>query len=112
MLFTPPSRRAQWLGGLCALTVVALWTAFILIARASAAHSLSPFDIIWLRFVFSGAVVLPLMAWRGRVLRARLGSSTVQAFCRGAALAATAGVGYCALAYSGFFFAPAPMRRC
>lgn len=97
----------MYLGGLCALTVLVLWTAFILIARASATHSLTPFDIVWLRFVFSGAVVLPLLLWRGRVLRAELGRTRGQAWGRGAALAGTAGVGFCALAYSGFFFAPA-----
>jgi drug/metabolite transporter (DMT)-like permease len=107
MLLTPPSRRSQWTGGLCALVVLALWTAFILIARASASHTLLPFDIIWLRFVFSGAVVLPLLVWHGRALRTHLGSSARQALYRGAVLAATAGVGYCSLAYSGFFFAPA-----
>jgi drug/metabolite transporter (DMT)-like permease len=107
MFSTPLSRRAKLIGWLCALTVLVLWTAFILVARASARQQLTSFDIAWLRFVFSGAVVLPLLWWRGRALRANLGATPGQAWRRGAALALTAGVGYCSLAYSGFFFAPA-----
>ncbi len=104
MLGQPLSRRERWLGAACALAVLVIWTSFILIARVSARHALSPFDIAFLRFLFSGLVVLPL-AWRRRAaLRAGLGGE--QAWRRGAALAAVAGVGYCGFAYSGFFFAP------
>jgi drug/metabolite transporter (DMT)-like permease len=87
------------------MAVLAIWTSFILVARSSARHSLTPFDIAWLRFAFSGAVALPFALWRGRRLVAGLGGPR-RALARGAALAAVAGVGYCLLAYSGFFFAP------
>ncbi len=101
----PLSRRAAWTGVACALAVLAIWTSFILIARFSARHALTPFDIAFLRFLFSGILALPVAAWRWRALRAGLGGPL--ALRRGAALAVAAGVGYCAFAYSGFFFAPA-----
>ena len=100
------SRHAFWTGAWCAVAVLLIWTSFILVARSSATRHLTPFDIAWLRFVFSGLLVLPLAAWRWRQLVAGLGASPAQALRRGAALAATAGVGYCMLAYAGFFFAP------
>ena len=99
------TRRARWIGGACALGVLAIWTSFILVARSSARHNLTPFDIAFLRFLFSGLIALPVALWRGAALREGLGGTT--AWRRGAALTLTAGVGYCALAYSGFFFAPA-----
>ncbi|MFZ2652381.1 MAG: DMT family transporter [Burkholderiaceae bacterium] len=101
----------QWLGNWlaigCALAVLCIWSSFILIARSSAKHTLTAFDIAFLRFVFSGIAVLPLLVWRA-ARAARLdavleGLSPVRAL----ALGGIAGVGYCGLAYSGFFFAPA-----
>jgi drug/metabolite transporter (DMT)-like permease len=88
-----------------AALVLAIWTSFLLVARGSATRTLTAWDIAWVRFVFSGLVVLPWVRWRWRALRAGLGGT--EALARGAALTATAGVGYCALAYSGFFYAPA-----
>ena len=101
----PLSRRSRWIGAACALAVLTIWTSFILVSRLSARHSLTPFDIAFLRFTFSGLVALPFAVWRRAALREGLGGTA--ALGRGAALAATAGIGYCALAYSGFFFAPA-----
>ena len=97
----------KWLGIGCALAVLCIWSSFILIARASAQHTLTAFDIAFLRFLFSGVMVLPLLAWRA-AREARLGAvlggvSLARAF----ALGAVGGFGYCGLAYSGFFFAPA-----
>lgn len=103
----PLTRRDLWSGGLCALAVLAIWTSFILVARSSAERTLTSFDIAWLRFLFSGVVVLPWLAWRGAALRRALGGDTATVARRAGLLALTAGVGYCALAYSGFFFAPA-----
>lgn len=101
-----PVRRALWIGGACALAVLAIWTSFILVARSSARHSLLPLDIAFLRFLFSGVLALPLAWWWGaQRLRAELGGAA--ALKRVAALALFAGMGYCSLAYSGFFFAPA-----
>src|SRR6185369_7721742 len=100
------SRRTFWVGVCCAITVLLIWTSFILIARVSAKGHLSPFDIAFVRFVFSGLIVLPVVLLRGRWLLAQLAPDPRLALKRGAALAATAGIGYCSLAYSGFFFAP------
>src|SRR5690242_10330718 len=102
----PARRRARWIGACCALAVLTIWTSFILVARSSVRHTLTSFDIAFLRFLFSGAVALPLAAWRWPTLRAGLGGGAV-AWRRGAVLALFAGIGYCGLAYSGFFFAPA-----
>ena len=57
----PPSRRALWVGGACALAVLAIWTSFILTARSSARHALMPLDIAFLRFLFSGLAAVPLL---------------------------------------------------
>lgn len=103
----PLTRRDLWSGGLCALAVLAIWTSFILVARSSAERTLTSFDLAWLRFLFAGVVVLPWLAWRGAALRRELGGAPATVLRRGGLLALTAGVGYCALAYSGFFFAPA-----
>lgn len=100
------ARRTFWVGAGSAIAVLLIWTSFILIARLSAKGHLNPFDIAFLRFACSGAIVLPIVVvQRGRLL-GQLGANPRQAWGRGAALAATAGVGYCSLAYSGFFFAP------
>lgn len=100
------ARRTFWIGAGSAIAVLLIWTSFILIARLSAKGHLNPFDIAFLRFAFSGGIVLPIVVvQRGRLLR-QLGANPRQAWGRGAALAATAGVAYCSLAYSGFFFAP------
>lgn len=99
----PPPRR--WVGLASALAVLAIWTSFILVARGSATRTLTSWDIAWVRFVTSGAIALPWVLWRWPTLIAGLGGA--QALRRGAALALFAGVGYCALAYSGFFYAPA-----
>lgn len=70
-------------------------------------HTLTAFDIVFLRFLFSGLAALPLLAWR------EPGSARLGALLEGVSLARAltlggiAGVGYCGLAYSGFFFAPA-----
>ena len=101
------SSPARWIGVLCVLAVLSIWTSFIVVARASAALSLSAFDIAWLRFVFSGLIALPLVLWRWRSMVASLGGNPALAWRRGAVLSLVAGVGYCSLAYSGFFFAPA-----
>lgn len=106
MPFPSPSSRPSWSGALAAIGVVAIWTSFILIARVSAKGHLSPFDIAFLRFVFSGVLVLAWVLPRGRWLLERLAPQPRVALARGAVLAGLAGVGYCSLAYTAFFFAP------
>ena len=58
MRFSP---RAQ--GLVAALVTVTIWTAFIVIARASAQRTLTPFDIAFLRIVGASLVLLPWGWW-------------------------------------------------
>ena len=102
----PNPSRTLWVGVGCAAGVLLIWTSFILIARVSAKGHLSPFDISFVRFVFSGLLVLPLVIVRRDWLLKQLAPDPRVALRRGAALAVTAGVAYCCFAYSGFFFAP------
>lgn len=107
-----------------ALTVLLIWVTFILVARGSARATLTPLDIAWLRFAFSGLVVLPLAWWyRHSLVRGLAGSVPSSgglevaaaeaaaamrrvAFTRALALGGAGGIGYCLLAYNGFFLAP------
>ena len=50
---------------------VLVWTAFIVIARASAARSLTPFDIAFARICGASLVLLPWGAWLVRAGAAR-----------------------------------------
>ncbi|MBL8286762.1 MAG: DMT family transporter [Rubrivivax sp.] len=112
------------LARLAAVTVLLIWITFILVARGSARGTLTPLDIAWLRFVFSGLVVLPF-AWRYRqaLVRGLAGNGPSGNSAPGAAAAAAArlrraalvramalggfgGLGYCLLAYNAFFLAP------
>ena len=105
-----PRVRGIW----AALITVGIWTAFIIIARASVRGSLSPFDIALARIVGASAVLLPLGVWLVRRDRAqgRVGSSSFFGLSP-LALRVTAvcgvfgGFGYAVLAYTGFFYAPA-----
>ena len=108
MRFSPRS-----VGLVAAAVTVLIWTSFIVIARASASHTLLPLDIALMRVLGASCVLLPWAWWRMRQERARgervgslLGLSplplraTVQAGFFG-------GLMYAVLAYTGFFFAPA-----
>lgn len=110
-----PRLSARQLGIGAAVVTVLVWTAFILIARASAARSLSPFDLAFARICGASAVLVPWGAWLvarerrrhpGRPAGALFGLSPL-------ALGVTAmggvfgGLLYALLAYSGFFYAPA-----
>lgn len=104
---------ARTVGLVSAAITVLIWTSFIVIARASAAHTLLPLDIALMRILGASSVLLPWAWWRMRAERARgqrvgslLGLSplplraTVQAGFFGGLL-------YAVLAYTGFFYAPA-----
>ena len=108
MRFSP-----RTVGLVAAVVTVLIWTSFIVIARASASHTLLPLDIALMRITGASCVLLPWAWWRMRPERARgepvgslLGLSplplrvTVQAGFFGGLL-------YAVLAYAGFFFAPA-----
>jgi drug/metabolite transporter (DMT)-like permease len=104
---------ARTLGLAAAAVTVLIWTAFIVIARASAAHTLLPLDIALMRIVGASSVLLPWAWWRMRAARTRgervgslLGLSPLP--LRSTALAGVfGGLLYAVLAYAGFFFAPA-----
>ena len=104
---------SRTVGLAAAVVTVLIWTAFIVIARASASHTLLPMDIVLMRILGASSVLLPWAWWRMRAQRARgervgslLGLSplplrvTLQAGLFGGLL-------YAVLAYTGFFFAPA-----
>ncbi len=100
------------IGALAALVTIAIWVMFIVIGRASASASLLPIDIMFLRFVGAGFAMAGWMwvrRWRNPPAATGYGwlglspLSTRLTVKTGLA----AGVGYSALAYSAFVFAPA-----
>jgi drug/metabolite transporter (DMT)-like permease len=103
--------------GLCAAVItVVIWSAFIVIARASAKGTLLPLDIAFARIVGAAAVLLPWGFWMVRRRRAALGPKVEQGSWLGVSplpLKITAlaglfgGMLYALLAYAGFFYAPA-----
>ncbi|MDM0054835.1 DMT family transporter [Variovorax fucosicus] len=111
------SPRAIGIGA--AVVTVLVWTAFIVIARASAGRSLTPLDLAFARMSGASLVLAPWGAWL--VMQARraqaggTGGPPVGSLfglsplgLRVTALAgATGGLGYALLAYTGFFYAPA-----
>ncbi len=97
-----------------ALVTVLIWTAFIVIARASAQRTLSPFDIAFLRIVGASFVLMPWALWRARRERrspagfsGSLGGLSPLPLRPTLVLGLFGGLAYAVLAYSGFFFAPA-----
>ncbi|RYX95518.1 MAG: DMT family transporter [Comamonadaceae bacterium] len=101
-----------------AVITVLIWTAFIVIARASAGHTLNAFDLAFMRIVGAGSVLLPLGFWLVRRQRAAGAGAGVGAgagwlglsplpFRLTALIGLFAGLLYAMLAYAGFFYAPA-----
>jgi drug/metabolite transporter (DMT)-like permease len=104
-------------GLIAAVVTVLIWSAFIVIARASAKATLAPFDIALLRILGASLVLLPLGIWLTR--RPVANSATLPKEASSLlglsplSLKITAlcglfgGLGYAVLAYGGFFYAPA-----
>ncbi len=105
---SPPLMSRRAVGIAAALITIAVWTAFIVIARASSRGALLPLDIGFLRVAGAGLVLLPLGFWlvRKHRLAGWLGLSPYS-FRITAVVGAAGGFGYAALAYAGFFYAPA-----
>lgn len=114
--FRRPSPRVLGVGS--ALVTVLMWTAFIVVARAGAHRTLTPFDIAFMRFVGAGLVLLPVGWWmvrragtKGMGTGTGTGASWLGLSPLSARLTVTvgllAGIAYSCLAYSGFYFAPA-----
>jgi len=102
-------------GLLAAVVTVAIWTSFIVIARASAQFTLGPYDIAFARILGASAVLLPVGWWMVRQQRAAgtlapgggwLDLSPL-AFRISAVCGFFGGLMYAVLAYAGFFHAPA-----
>ena len=110
-----PRWSERQLGIGAAVVTVLVWTAFILVARASASRSLSPFDLAFLRICGASAVLIPWGAWLvaqerrrrpGQAVGALFGLSPLS--LRLSALGGVfGGLAYALFVYSGFFFAPA-----
>jgi len=102
----------QTIGLLAAIITVSIWSAFIVIARASASGHLLPLDIAWARIMGASLVLLPWAWWLSRRHRAGghngsfLGFSPLP-FGTTVRVGFFGGLAYALLAYSGFFFAPA-----
>ena len=104
---------SRTVGLVSAVVTVLIWTSFIVIARASASHTLLPLDIVLMRILGASCVLLPWAWWRMRPERARgervgslLGLSPLP--LRITVLAGFfGGLMYAVLAYIAFFFAPA-----
>ncbi len=114
----------ETVGIIAAVVTILIWSSFIVIARASAKGSLTPLDLVFLRFIGAGVVLLP---WGWWIVRNQRRSSSAPSPARlpfmpsaqtwlglspygfklTALIGAVGGVGYAMLAYSGFFFAPA-----
>ncbi|OUM03859.1 DMT family transporter [Variovorax sp. JS1663] len=105
------SPRALGIGA--AVVTVLVWTAFIVIARASAGRSLTPFDIAFTRICGASLVLVPWGAWLVAQARRRDPSQGSLFGLSPVALRPTVvagvfgGLAYALLAYAGFFYAPA-----
>ena len=99
------------MGLVAAGVTVLIWSSFIVVARASAAHHLLPLDIGFLRMIGAGTVLLPWGWWLMRQQSAPHTGSLRGLSPLPLRITALAGlfgsVLYAMLAYSGFFFAPA-----
>ena len=110
-----PTQHRYW-PLIAAVITVCIWTSFIVVARASASHHLLPLDILALRVMGAGALLLPV-AWWQRRQRMATGSTAPSALAFGGwsplpwgptlAVGLLAGFLYSGLAYTGFFYAPA-----
>ena len=121
----PPARTVspKTIGILAAIVTIFIWTAFIIIARATTdparGNVLTPYDIVLARVAGAGLVLLPWGWWLVRRDRARgsspsaLSASSSFFGLSPLSLRVTAATGvfggllYGVLAYNGFVFAPA-----
>lgn len=111
----PEFTSKRSIGIAAAIVTVAIWTSFIIVARAMAHKTLTPFDIAFVRMIGAGIVMLPWGWWWVRRARERGEPGTGQMWLglspypwRITAIAGIfAALLYASLAYSGFLFAPA-----
>lgn len=79
---------------------ISIWVGWILLTRYGVTTSLSPYDLVALRFAFAGLVLLPVVIKRGLGLR-QVGAR------RWLVIVCCAGVPYVLIASTGLQFAPA-----
>jgi drug/metabolite transporter (DMT)-like permease len=103
----------QTIGVAVAIVTVSIWVSFIVVARAMAHKTLTPFDIGFVRFIAAAIVLIPWGIYLVRKARIENPSATSWLgvapldFKTSAFIGLFAGIGYSCFAYSGFFFAPA-----
>ncbi len=103
----------QTIGVAAAIVTVGIWVSFIIVARAMAHKTLTPFDIGFVRFIAAAIVLIPWGIYLVRKTQREnpqaqswLGISSLD-FKTSAVIGLFAGIGYSCFVYSGFFFAPA-----
>jgi drug/metabolite transporter (DMT)-like permease len=107
------SSPTRAVGIAAAVATVVIWTGFIVVARAMALRSLSPWDIVLCRIVGASLVLVPWGLWIVRRRRAAGGTapSWLGVSPLGARLTIACGlfggIGYAVFAYAGFVYAPA-----
>lgn len=94
---TDDARREKIIGIVCALTVVVLWSGFLVISRYGAVRHLTPYDLAALRFGGSGLIMLPVLI--------RNGFGGLRPY-QVAVITLTAGPCFALFAYGGFSLAP------
>ena len=87
------------IGAAAAISVVFLWSGWIVVSRLGVTHSLTVYDVAGFRFSVGAAVVLPYILWR----RTWQGLTPLRVLV----LTLTCGVPYALLSYFGFTYAPA-----
>lgn len=107
------SMNSRAVGIAAAVATIAIWTAFIVVARAMALKSLSPWDILFCRILGASLVLVPWGVWIVRRRRAAGGvaPSWLGVSPLGARVTTVCGlfggIGYGVFAYAGFVHAPA-----
>ena len=93
-----PDKQNQLTGYLAAGATLVIWTSFVLISRLGGKSVLTPYDVLALRLITAGLILLPFAVSlpKGSLRDLRLWS-----------LALIGGMLYGMLAYGGFKFAPA-----
>jgi drug/metabolite transporter (DMT)-like permease len=97
---SPAANISYALGAAWGLFAISIWVGWILLTRYGVTTSLSPYDLVALRFAFAGLVLLPVVIKRGLGLRQVGVKKWLVIVC-------CAGVPYVLVASTGLQFAPA-----
>lgn len=93
-------RRNVVIGALFGVTVVVMWSAWVVATRFAVTTELSPFDVAFIRYLVASAVLLPIVFRHGLALRT-LGLG------RTALIVGGAGLPFLLMSSTGMRFAPA-----